>query len=106
MFEQHDQYQLDDSLTRINFDVVHAWLTASYWSPGITRQRVEQGARHSALVIGAYRDAAHVGYARVVSDTTRFAYLCDVYVDPAHRGQGLAKALVQFALNHPDLAGV
>ena len=106
MLHQHSIYQLDDSLQRIDFATVHAWLTTSYWSPGISRQRIEQGARNSALVLGAYLNDSQVAFARVVSDTTRFAYLSDVFVAPDHRGKGLARALVQCAFNHPTFAAV
>lgn len=106
MLHNHPPYQIDDSLARIDFDRVTAWLASTYWSPGISRERVEQGARHSTLVVGAYFNTQQVGFARVLSDTTRFAYLADVYIDEPHRGKGLAKALVNFALTHPLLATV
>ncbi len=38
------------------------------------------------------------GLARVVTDYADFAWLCDVFVDEAYRGQGLGKRLVQSAL--------
>jgi ribosomal protein S18 acetylase RimI-like enzyme len=42
----------------------------------------------------------------VVSDRTRFAYLADVWVDEAHRGRGIARSVVRFALQHPEFASV
>ncbi len=42
----------------------------------------------------------------MVSDRTRFAWLEDVFVDSAHRGRGLGRAIVKFALEHPDLGDV
>jgi GNAT superfamily N-acetyltransferase len=36
-----------------------------------------------------------VGFGRLVSDYTTFAYLTDVYVLPDHRGHGLANALMK-----------
>ncbi len=99
-----DDFEIDDDLTRIDFARVHEWLAATYWSPGIERRKVEQAARMSTLVIGAYRNEEQVGYARVVSDTVRFAYLADVYVDAAYRGYGLGRAIVRFAMEHPLLA--
>lgn len=65
--------------------------------------RVKRAAENSALVLGAYKDGIQVGYLRVVSDRTRFAYLCDVWVESAHRGRGLARQMVQTVLDHPDL---
>lgn len=91
----------------MDFARVHAWLAASYWTPGIPRERVERGTRNSALVIGAFaKDGSQVGFARVVSDKSRFAYLCDVVVYAAFRRRGLAQALVRYALEHPEFATV
>jgi hypothetical protein len=74
----------------VDFECVHAWLASSYWSPGIDRERVERGALNSALVLSAFdADGAQVGFLRVVSDKTRFAYLCDVWIEDKHRGKGL-----------------
>jgi ribosomal protein S18 acetylase RimI-like enzyme len=97
---------VDDSLERIDFERVHRWLSDTYWSPGISREKVERAARNSSLVVGAYRGGTQVGYLRVVSDRTAFAYLCDVYVDEAYRGQGIARRMVRYALEHPEYQGL
>ena len=102
MIAPFNEYEIDEDQARLDFGRVHAWLTETYWSPGISRERVERAARFSSLAVGAYRNGEQTGYLRVVSDRTRFAYLCDVYVDAAHRGRGLGKALVRFALAHPE----
>jgi len=100
----HAGFVLDDSLDRFDFERCHAWLTQSYWSPGITRAEVERGFRRSSFVTGAYRDGEQVGCLRLVTDFTRFAYFMDVYVSEALRGRGLGRALVRFALEHPELS--
>src|SRR5215471_343517 len=97
------RYVLDDTLARLDFGRCHTWLTNTYWSPGITRLEVERGFQNSTLVVGAYRENELVGCLRAVSDRTRFGYLMDVFVESSHRGQGLGKALVRYALEHPDL---
>ena len=80
-----------EGMEHVDFARVHAWLTTSYWTPGITRERIERASQHSALVLSAFdADETQTGFLRVVSDKTRFAYLCDVWVDEAHRGKGLA----------------
>ena len=35
-----------------------------------------------------------------------FAYLCDVYVLEAHRGRGLAKRMVAYAMARPDIGSL
>jgi len=99
-------YVLEEGLSRIDWSRVHAWLTASYWSPGITREQVERAARYSALVLAAFSGQEQVGYLRVVSDKTRFAYICDVWVVAAHRRRGLARAMVRYAMEHADFSTV
>lgn len=102
MIVRHGDVEIDDSLLRIDLQLVRTWLADSYWSPGISQQVVDRAARNSAMVIGAYLAGRQVGFTRVVSDKTTFAYLCDVIVDSDHRGNGIGRAMVRFALDHPD----
>ena len=104
----HLDYQLDDAPERIDIETVHTWLASAYWwqERGLTREQVVRGFGASALVIGAYHDGEQVAVARVVSDTIRFAWIADVFVAPAHRARGIARAMVRFALDHPRLADI
>lgn len=90
-------YELDDSPTRIQRDVVWEWLsTAAYWGRWRSRADLEAQLDSAWRVVGAY-DAdtgAQVGFARAVSDGVGFAYLADVFVLPAHQGANLGKRLV------------
>lgn len=99
-------YEISEGIARIDWKRVHQWLASSYWTPGISLERVRRGGENSALVLGAYTNGEQVGYLRVVSDKTRFAYLCDVWVEERHRGKGLARRMVQKALDHSDFATV
>jgi GNAT superfamily N-acetyltransferase len=80
---------------RLDVDRIHHWLsTDAYWALGRTRAVVERAIAGS-LNFGAYDDTgAQVGYARVVTDRATFAWVCDVYVAPDHRGQGVGTALL------------
>ena len=81
---------LDD----IDLDVVHRWLSEeAYWALGRSREVVEAAARASVNFGALDADGRLVGYARVVTDQVTFAWLCDVFVDPAARGLGAGKAL-------------
>jgi ribosomal protein S18 acetylase RimI-like enzyme len=96
------EYEISADISRIDWVRVHAWLSSSYWTPGISLERIKRGAENSSLVLGVYRASEQVGFLRVVSDKSRFAYLCDVWVDEKHRGRGVAQKMVQYALDHPD----
>ena len=101
-----DAYEISTDSARLDIDAMHAYLTRSYWSPGIPRDTVERAARHS-LCFGVYERAngKQVGLARVVTDYATFAYLCDVYVLEDHRGHGLGKRLMDAVMAHPALTG-
>ncbi len=91
---------------RLDRDLIHAWLSReSYWAAGIPRDVLERGIANS-LNFGAYEGRAQVGYARVVTDRATFAWLCDVFVHPDHRGKGVSRLLLAAVMAHPDLAGL
>jgi len=98
-------YDISTDPSRLQLDAIHAYLTRSYWSPGVPREIVARAAANS-MCFGIYHGDAQVGFARVITDKATFAYLADVYVLEAHRGQGLSKRLVEHILAHPDLQGL
>lgn len=103
---QAGEYLISDDPALIDIDVVHRWLSEdSYWSRGRTRQTVERSIAHS-IPLGVYHHGVIVGFARVVTDRSTFAWLCDVFVTPEHRNAGVGKALVAAAVGHPDLAEI
>lgn len=101
-----DAYEISSDPARLDAAAIHAYLTRSYWSPGIPLAIVEQALRNS-LCFGVYERSSktQVGLARVVTDYTTFAYLCDVYVLEDHQGHGLGKRLMREVMEHPALTG-
>ena len=101
-------YEVDDDRGRVDIEVVHRFLAEdAYWVRGRDRATIGRLVRESARVIGAYRGAEQVGFARVVSDGASMAWLGDVFVLEGHRGRGLGVELVREAVEHPahrDLA--
>ena len=88
-------YEISTDPARLDVELVHRWLSQdAYWALGRPRDKHDRAIANS-LNFGAYDSAsgAQVGFARVVTDQATFAWLCDVYVDPAVRGKGLGTAL-------------
>lgn len=107
-FEQrHGPYRISTDRARLDLGRICDFLTGdAYWARGLDRGLVARSIAGS-LPFGAYAaDGSMAGFARVVTDGALFAYLRDVFVLPAHRGQGLGRALGAAALAHPDLGTV
>ena len=81
------------------------FLARAYWSQGRTRQRVERSFGNS-LIFGVYDGTRMVAMARVLSDYTFFAWLCDVFVHEDYRGRRISKWLMESILAHPELKSV
>lgn len=98
---------LVDGFEKMDFESVTRMLSQSFWCSGIRIDEVRQGARNSALVVGAFlENREQVGFARVISDKTRFAYILDVYVDEQYRKQGIGQEMVTYILDHNELKDV
>lgn len=96
------EYEISTDPERLDIDVVHGYLTQSYWSLGIPRAVVERAIKNS-MSIGIYRGSEQIGFARVITDKATFAFLADVFVLEPHRGKGLSKRLMEFIQEHEDL---
>jgi ribosomal protein S18 acetylase RimI-like enzyme len=94
--ELGEGFELDDDRSRVDLDAVHAFISGeSYWGRGRPREIVRRAVEGSLRVVGLYRGAEQVGFARAVSDGTTVAYLADVYVLAPFRGRGLGIELVR-----------
>jgi GNAT superfamily N-acetyltransferase len=98
-------YEISADPKRLDLDVIHGFLTEAYWSKGRSRATTARAVANS-LCIGAYRGGAQVGFGRVITDYATFAHLCDVFVLPDHRGQGLARRMVAALLADARVAGI
>jgi len=99
-------YEIDTDSDRLDIALIHDFLTHhSYWARGISLDTVRRSIAHS-LVFGLYRGAAQIGFARIVTDRTTFAYLADVFVLEAERNAGLGRWLIDTILADPGMQGL
>jgi GNAT superfamily N-acetyltransferase len=91
--------------SRLDLDMIHGFLTTSYWAWGIPREIVARS-MESSLCFGAFDEGRQVGFARVISDRATFAYICDVFALESHRGNGIGKSLMAAIMSHPELQGL
>lgn len=99
------RFTISTGKRRLDVDAVHDALRQQYWSKGIPKAIVQRAIDHS-LCFGVYDGIRQIGFARVISDFATFAYLADVYIDEAFRGQGLGKKLIACVMSHEELQGL
>lgn len=99
-------YCISTDQSKLDLKAIHHFLCEeAYWSKGIPYEKVVTAAENS-LNFGLFHQDRQIGYARVISDFATIAYLGDVYVLPAFRGQGLSKWLMETIMQHPRLQGL
>ncbi|TRY33872.1 GNAT family N-acetyltransferase [Aliiglaciecola sp. M165] len=85
---------------------VLSFLESSYWAKGITLERLSKAVENSLCFGVISPQGRQVGFARVISDKSTFAYLSDVYILQEYRGFGLSKLLLMNIFRHKDLQGL
>ncbi len=90
---------------KLNIDFIHEFLTNSYWAKGRTKEDVSKSIEHS-LPFGVYKDDVQIGFARVLTDYTIFAYLMDVFIIKKHQGSGYGKQLIKTIMEHETLCDI
>lgn len=104
--ESHrENFTISTDPARLDLTAVADMLSRAYWAKGRTPEMVARTLQHS-LTFGLYDGSRQVGLARVVSDYTTFAWLCDVFIHEDYRGRGLGKWLLETVHSHPDLQGL
>ena len=80
--------------SKLQIDVIHQYLTTAYWAKGRTIDEVKKTIEN-CLCFGVYLEERQIGFARVCTDYTIFAYLMDVFILPEFRGKGYSKELMK-----------
>jgi GNAT superfamily N-acetyltransferase len=90
---RQDDFLISTDKSKLNIDVVHGYLSRSYWAEnipiGIVRRSID-----NSLAFGLYDHQQQIGFARVTTDFATYGYLADVFVLEEYRGKGLSKWLM------------
>src|SRR5579859_2475202 len=107
------EFSISTDTGYLDLETVARFLSESaYWALGRSAEQVRRSIDNSAVCFGVYAGAPtegprrQVGFARLVSDMTTFAWLCDVFVLPEARGQGLGAWLVEVVVETVQAAGI
>lgn len=84
---------------QLDIDVIHAFVTRSYWARGIPKELVRRAIENS-LCFGLYDNGKQIGFSRVITDYTRIAYIEDVFVLEEYQRRGLGTWLMECVIDY------
>ncbi|MBP0905661.1 GNAT family N-acetyltransferase [Mariniflexile gromovii] len=94
--------EISTDKSKLQMDVIHQFLTTTYWAKGRTFDEVKKTI-DNCLCFGVYIDGKQIGFARIATDYTVFAYVMDVFILPEYRGKGYSKQLMKAINEEPQL---
>jgi N-acetylglutamate synthase-like GNAT family acetyltransferase len=100
-----DNFSVSTDTSRLDINVIHGFLTSSYWAENIPVETVRKSIEGS-MCFGVYDENRQIGFARMITDKATFAYLADVFILEEYRGRGLSKWLMEIIMSSPELQGL
>ncbi len=94
--------QISTDKSKLQVEVIHQFLTETYWAEGRTIDEVKTTIENS-FCFGVYLNDEQIGFARVATDYEVFAYIMDVFILPEYQGKGCSKQLMKEVIEHPKL---
>lgn len=98
-----DGLLLSNDKNRLNLNTIYDFMSRSYWAAQRKQRTIAKSLDHS-LCYGIYHETRQIAFARVVTDYSTFAYLCDVFVDEEYRGKGLSKWMMNCIMDNPHFS--
>ncbi len=96
---------LTDDPAQVPAEQLRELMDTTFWAAGRTREQLSRLLRGS-LIVAALEEGRLLGFARAISDGVARAWIYDVIVQPAVRGRGIGRLVMQALLAHPGLVGV
>ena len=97
--------EINTDKKRLDIAVVHRFISNTYWAEGRTVEDIQITVDNS-YCFGVYLNDNQIGFARVVTDYTVFAYLMDVFILEEHQGKGYSSILMRAILDDPKLKAI
>jgi GNAT superfamily N-acetyltransferase len=99
------EFVITTDRSRMDPDAALALLHTTFWARDLTREVLARAIANSVGFALFERDLL-VGFGRVVTDLSTYAYWTDVVIAGEYRGRGLGRWLSECMLAHPALQGL
>lgn len=105
--KMNDNYSIVNELNSEHFEQALQLSQMMWWSKDRTREEFETMLKH-CIPFAVIENSTQrlLGFARVLTDEARYAYIYDVMVEQQLRGKGIGKLLMQYIIHHSQLSQV
>jgi hypothetical protein len=107
-----NDFTISSNKNYLDVELIYNYLhDEAYWSKGIPLRLVEKSIQNS-ICFGVFMGdpekgkSKQVGFGRIITDSSTFAYLADIFILNEFRGLGLGRLLVQTMINCPSIREV
>lgn len=105
--QNHRECLISSDKKLLDIDWIHRFLhDQSYWARGISKDTVRKSAPCYGLYQSREDGIRQVGFARVITDLSTFAYLADVFIIKKYRNRGWGRTLLTQIIQHENLQKV
>ena len=98
-------YLLSTDRRKLNYAFISSNLQQQDWSTDLSTTEIRKSIDNSRSY-GLYHNNIQIGFAKVLTDYVRFAYLSDVFIIDEYKGKGLSLFMIKGILDDPKLQGV
>ncbi len=100
-----ETYFITDDKNKIDYDFVVSSLQNTYWAENRDKDSIIKSINNS-IFISLFKENKQIGFTRIVTDKSFFAWIADVYIIKEYRGEGLGKWLMNKTIEHPSIKDV
>jgi GNAT superfamily N-acetyltransferase len=97
---KQDNLIFSSDKNKLDITYLQEQLSSFYWAENISLHRLQRSLSHS-VCYGLYERTKQLGFARVVTDFSQEAMLCDVFIDQKHQNRGLGTFLIKNVIESP-----
>ncbi len=99
------EIEISTDKSRLDINFIAKYLQETYWANKRSFEDIKISIENS-LCFGVYSNRSQIGFARVVTDKSAFAYLMDVFIVDQQKGNGLGSLLLDEILQHQDIKNI
>ena len=99
---KQDNFVISADKEKLDVDVIYTFLSNSYWASTRSLEQIVESIKNS-FCFGVYDIDKQIGFARVITDYSTFAYLADVFILSSYQGKGLGKWLIDVIFSTEEL---